>query len=183
MCDTGYSDSVASALALEMANREKKKDAPLLLFSCCFAYSSRAQGLKNLILERVGNNRESLKNKWNAACTVGAFALVLHEDDANILAEDLHCNVKNLTSDIFRKKSSETPYIISCRSNQWKLLKKAVLKKKSQYILPIFYGIFSFLFLFSCFFLSKQYGKKMYNFEYFIKEKRKKYHCWTRIIL
>lgn len=134
LCDVGYSDSGACALAIEQYyNQTKSLAAPLLLVSCAFVAQPQQYALNNIMLEKVtGPNkeeaRESLLNKWHAACNNNARALILHRDDAEILSETL--SIKSLcVKEANFEKESTTPYLISCETHQWPLL-LAKLKKR-----------------------------------------------------
>ncbi|WP_372370678.1 HEAT repeat domain-containing protein [Candidatus Uabimicrobium sp. HlEnr_7] len=140
LCDFGYSDSAACALAIEQhrdSYPKKPTETPLLLISCSFVSQPQQQGLKNLLLEKVTTDdeieaRESLANKWQAACKNKALALILHEDDAKILGKELSIKLTPLDKLDFLEPLS-TPHLISCQTDQWPLLLKKLKKPRVSY--------------------------------------------------
>lgn len=134
LCDVGYSDSVACALAVAQAQLGRATDttAPLVLISCSFAPHACNQGLKNLVLGRVSSNdggeaMASLYNKWCASQANKALAMVLHEDDAEELQKMIGRRVLPLTEDVFEGLGApEEPVLISCKSDQLESLIKAL---------------------------------------------------------
>lgn len=139
LCDVGYSDSAACALALAQYQPEENflvKD-PIVLISCSFApHHARNQGFERLLLDCVTNeDREesllSLWHKWEASRKYNALALVLHENDAKLFLEHPQRNVPllELHRESFkelRNQIQELPPIISCKSNQLSLLAEAL---------------------------------------------------------
>ena len=134
LCDVGYSDAAACAVAVALGERsgaDQGGDDPLVLISCACGYSNLGCGIANLQLERVTDKftpcraGNSLVNKWHAAVAHHALALVLHEDDAAILAEALQRKALPLSENCFRIPSQPLPLLVSCRSDQLPLLVKA----------------------------------------------------------
>ena len=136
LCDVGYSDCGACALAVEQYYSQSQTNSPttpLLLISCAFVAQPQQCALKNIMLEKVTGNdleeaRKSLLNKWHAACSNNAQVLILHSDDAKILSEAL--SIKSLSlKEANLEETSIVPLLISCETHQWPLL-LAKLKKR-----------------------------------------------------
>lgn len=131
LCDFGYSDSVACALAVaqsQLGDSESLGQDPLLLVSCSFAPHAKNLGLTGLVLSKVTEENpdhaaESLRNKWAAARKSNALALILHENDAGILQRESGQKALALTKDLWRNLvPGAQPHIVSCRPDQLVLL-------------------------------------------------------------
>ncbi|BBM83058.1 HEAT repeat domain-containing protein [Candidatus Uabimicrobium amorphum] len=139
LCDVGYSDSAACALAITQYHRQGRSyEVPLLLISCAFVAQPQQYGLKKIMLEKVTGNdreeaRESLLNKWHAACKNNARALVLHCDDAQILSEAL--STKSISvAEVNFNEASAVPHLVSCETHQWSLLLTKLTKPRSPFV-------------------------------------------------
>lgn len=140
LCNVGYSDAAACALAIAQYHPGgtplEQLHRPVLI-SCSFAPNHQLnQGLSGLILDKVTHenpeeSRKSLKNKWIAAQKYRALALVLHEEDAKLLAQNTSelFHIFDLRKDTFvklaRQNLEETP-VIACKSDQFPLLAEAL---------------------------------------------------------
>lgn len=143
LCDTGSSDSLACAMAIEHYDMDRTHHPFTILFSCTFKYKKEVYGVNNLKLEKVTssileNAQSSLQNKWYSACKYNAKALVLHEDDAKILSEAIH--IKIICIDELEreqlKKEQDLPILISCKSEDFQQVKEffSTSIKKGKYI-------------------------------------------------
>jgi hypothetical protein len=139
LTDVGYSDAVACALSIaktssQYNSSQPEKTTPLILLSCSFQPHEARQGLTGLLLEKVTNHdlaksRNSLYNKWRAACQNHALALVLHREDAKVLNQNFSAPQFPLTKTIFvellGRNFRETP-VVSCEEDQLALLAEAL---------------------------------------------------------
>lgn len=129
ICDSGFSDAAACALAVAQCSQPTDSNPPLILISCSFCNQDRRLGLTGLKLEKVTlredprKSEDTLKNKWAAVCKNNALALVLHEFDAKLLSQVIDIEPIKLQKDTFerileQKKDKREPYLISCQPNQ-----------------------------------------------------------------
>lgn len=138
MCDVGYSDAVCCYLATSLYKVPSKIHGRIFI-SCALVPQEKHLGLRNLQLEKVTNenivsSKKSLHNKWLAANKNNALALVLHEEDARLLYEELlskNVTVKrySLSRNIFRDIASQKTLqaaIVSCGSHQLTALEQAL---------------------------------------------------------
>ncbi len=149
----GNSDFAACALTIaQNLDIAKLQHAPLVLLSCSYRTETYplAQGLRNIKLDKVTNHikasaQQSLLNKWQAACTANALALVLYETDASLLHEKLqekdiqHEPILPLNQNTFAKLSQQprnTPAIVSCQDKDLPLLAKALGISPALFVAP-----------------------------------------------
>ncbi len=138
LADTGYSDSLACAIAIAqytMSPREDMAKDSLILFSASFFYQEISQGLEGLLIEQVSQedrpleSSRSLYNKWKIACKNHALALVLAQKDAEILEKEFSIKSVCLEESIFEKILKHHPgetMVVSCQKQDLLLLVKAL---------------------------------------------------------
>ena len=137
--DSGDSDGTACALAIHQ-NDASGADSHLILISCSLSIQDSDRGLVGNLLEKVTNedserdkreSEASLERKWQTACNCQAFALVLYEDDANLLGKNIKVVPENLQRDTFgnllkRNEQERKTYLVSCKVDQLPLLAEAL---------------------------------------------------------
>ena len=66
LCDVGYSDTGACALALAQYKIQQKatRNAPLLLISCAFVPHPPQQGLRNIVIEKVTPDNTNFGSRY-----------------------------------------------------------------------------------------------------------------------
>ncbi len=123
---SGHSDTLACLLAMLLGHSPYDKNLPKLLVSCECNFSG-GHGLKGLEIKPVstesGNNRvNALESKWRAATNVsGVHALILHQEDAEILEEKIGIKLVNLEKGTLEQKH-DSVQLISVKSDQMQLL-------------------------------------------------------------
>ncbi|NUM34499.1 MAG: hypothetical protein HUU50_08145 [Candidatus Brocadiae bacterium] len=162
LVDSGYSDSLASALAISYyaSNPDDQKSIKhLVLFSAAFQYQEKNQGLDNARLEQISqedsieSSAYSLYNKWMACCKNNALALVLAKRDADLLERQFGIHPlsiqKNIFYDLIKQKKENQTTVVSCHPEElpllaeamdlkWPFLQKGLSLKKIQGILAFF---------------------------------------------
>ncbi len=136
LSDCGDSDALACALAVGLRSSQKEEyldptKYPLILASCSFQLTNKKQGLRGLKLEAVTDEKNlksslrSLQNKWACACNNKAKALILHNDDAYLLADFINVPVFPVSSSSLTQilsKDSPLPVLLSCQKKDMSLV-------------------------------------------------------------
>ncbi|WP_372368110.1 hypothetical protein [Candidatus Uabimicrobium sp. HlEnr_7] len=135
IADSGYSDALACAIALEKASCKQQQPSKLVLLSCSFLWHEQNHGLKNLKIERVINDdftqKKSLYHKWMIAQKSCAKALFLHEKDAEVLRDNYNVPFTLLShlnqGSLWNRK---TPVVVSCKTNDYDNIKKLLISRR-----------------------------------------------------
>ncbi|NUM34910.1 MAG: hypothetical protein HUU50_10220 [Candidatus Brocadiae bacterium] len=133
---SGTSDAVACVLGFRQDRDGSTGKDPLVCISCSLEFQDIAYGLDCLKIEKVTekdnpSSLKSLKNKWAACKKNKAIALVLYEEDAQLLCRD-NDSVKqiplseNTFAELAQKAHSDSMPVVVCKRDDYSLLSTAL---------------------------------------------------------